>query len=79
LSFLKEKETFKASKQLREENVIAPLDYRNESSKLISKQMNIPEITSSILNNEALQNAKKEEIMELDNRLHSRKVYLFSL
>jgi HlyD family secretion protein len=66
-------ETFKASKKLREENVIAPLDYRIESSKLISKQMNIPTITSSILNNEAQQNAKKEEIMELDNQIAQQK------
>lgn len=73
-------ETFKASKQLREENVIAPLDYRNESSKLISKQMNIPSITSSILNNEAQQNAKKEEIMELNNEIEQQKsIFIQSL
>jgi HlyD family secretion protein len=73
-------ETFKANKQLRDENVIAPLDYRNESSKLISKQMNIPQITSSILNNEAQQNAKKEEIMELDNQIAQQKnIFIQSL
>lgn len=73
-------QTFNASRQLREENAMSPLEYRNESSKLIGKQMNIPEITSSILNNKAQQNAKKEEIMELDNQIAQQKsIFIQSL
>lgn len=73
-------QTFNASKQLREENAMSPLEYRTESSKLISKQMNIPQITSSILNNEAQQSAKKEEIMELDNQIAQQKsIFIQSL
>jgi multidrug efflux pump subunit AcrA (membrane-fusion protein) len=73
-------QTFNASKQLREENAMSPLEYRTESSKLISKQMNIPQITTSILNNEAQQNAKKEEIMELDNQIAQQKsIFIQSL
>jgi HlyD family secretion protein len=73
-------QTFKANEQLKNEKVISQFDYRNESSKLIGKKMNIPEISSSILSNEAQQNAKKEAIMELDNEIAQQKnIFIQSL
>jgi HlyD family secretion protein len=73
-------QTFKMNSLLKSEKAISPFDYRNENSKLISKQMNIPEITSSIINNEGQQNVKKEEIMELDNQIAQQKsIFIQSL
>ena len=72
--------TFNANEQLKNENVISAFDYRNESSKLIGKKMNIPEITSSIISNEGQQNEKKEQIMELDNDIDQQKnIFIQSL
>lgn len=66
-------QNFKANELLNNEKVISPFDYRNEASKLIGKKMNIPEISSSILNNETQQNEKKEAIMELNNEIAQQK------
>lgn len=62
-------ETFAANKSLVNDRVISSLDYRNEKSKLIAKQLSLPQINVSIVSNESQQNEKKKEIAELENQI----------
>ncbi len=65
--------TFKAHETLKEEKVISAMDYRNEKSKLLAKEMTLPQISSSIIGNESLQNEKLKEIAELENQIQQQK------
>lgn len=62
-------ETFAANESLAADKVISALDYRNEKSKLIAKQLSLPQINSSIVGNESQQNEKRKEIAELENQV----------
>lgn len=62
-------ETFHANESLVKDKVISPLDYRNEKSKLIAKQLSLPQINASIISNESQQNEKIKEITELENQI----------
>lgn len=62
-------ETFDANKSLATDKVISALDYRNEKSKLIAKQLSLPQINSAIVSNESQQNEKRKEISELENQV----------
>jgi biotin carboxyl carrier protein len=61
--------TFEMNEILKKEKVISDLEYRNEKSKLLMKQMSIPQINEAIIANETQQNEKRKEIMELDNTI----------
>jgi multidrug efflux pump subunit AcrA (membrane-fusion protein) len=65
--------TFNANKSLNDEKVISDFDYRNENSKLIGKKLSLPQISSSIISNEAQQNEKLKEIAELQNTITQQK------
>jgi multidrug resistance efflux pump len=65
--------TFNANKSLNEGKVISDFDYRNENSKLIGKKLSLPQISSSIISNEAQQNEKLKEIAELQNTIAQQK------
>jgi HlyD family secretion protein len=74
------KETFEANKQLKNDSVISAFDYRNEESKLLNKQLVLPQLTSSVLGNESQQNEKHKEILELENKIAQQKnVFLQAL
>lgn len=62
-------ETFNANASLAKEKVISSFDYRNEESKLIAKQLSLPQINATIVSNESLQNEKRKEINELENQV----------
>lgn len=64
---------FDANQSLNNDNVIADVEFRNEGSKLIGKKLLLPQITSSIISNEALQNEKQKEIAELENTIAQQK------
>jgi len=66
-------ETFDANKSLAADRVISALDYRNEKSKLIAKQLSLPQINSAIVSNESQQNEKRKEIAELENQVFVQK------
>jgi HlyD family secretion protein len=66
-------ETFSANEKLKKEKVISAFDYRNEKSKLIGKQLSLPQISSSIINNESEQHSKQKEIAELENQIAQQK------
>jgi multidrug resistance efflux pump len=63
------KQTFEANESLAKDKVISALDYRNEQSKLIAKQLSLPQIKSAIVTNESQQNDKRKEIAELENQI----------
>ena len=63
------KQTFEANESLAKDKVISALDYRNEQSKLITKQLSLPQIKSAIVTNESQQNDKRKEIAELENQI----------
>ncbi len=62
-------QTFDANQTLVDEKIISAMEYRNEKSKLIAKQLSLPQINASIISNESQQNDKKKEIAELDNQV----------
>jgi multidrug resistance efflux pump len=66
-------ENFNANESLAKDKVISALDYRNEKSKLIAKQLSLPQINASIVSNEDRQNEKRKEIAELENQISVQK------
>ena len=68
-----QQKTFDANESLKNDKVISALDYRNETSKLISKKLTLPQISSAIISNEAQQNEKLKEIAELENVIAQQK------
>ena len=66
-------ETFIANESLAKDKVISPLDYRNEKSKVIAKELSMPQINASIVSNESQQNEKLKEIAELENQISVQK------
>lgn len=66
-------QTYKANEQLKKDSVISAFEYRNESSKLISKKMSLPQTSSSIVSNESQQNEKRKEILELEAQIAQQK------
>jgi len=69
--------TFNANQSLKDDKVISDFDYRNEQSKLINKSLTLPLINAGIISNEALQNEKQKEIMELENTISQQKSIFF--
>ena len=61
-------ETFAMNESLAKQKVISSLDYRNEKSRQIAKQLSLPQINTAIVSNESQQNDKRKEIAELENR-----------
>lgn len=68
-----QQETYEVNRQLAAEKILSPLDLRNEKSKLLSRKATIPQIQSSIVENEAQQHNKNKEILELDNEADQQK------
>ena len=62
-------ENYNANKLLADDKVISSLDYRNEKSKLIAKQLSLPQINAAIVSNKSQQNEKRKEIAELENQI----------
>ncbi|MGI8952272.1 MAG: HlyD family secretion protein [Chitinophagaceae bacterium] len=61
--------TFDANDTLKKQKVISDLEYRNEKSKLLNKQLTLPQINASLISNEDQQNEKQKEILELKNTI----------
>lgn len=68
-----ETETFDANTTLKDQKVISAFDYRIEKSKYISKSLTIPQINSSIINNESIRHEKQKEILGLENEIAQQK------
>ncbi|SDX27102.1 HlyD family secretion protein [Hydrobacter penzbergensis] len=66
-------ESYKANESLLKDRVISKQDDRNEQSKLLNKQMSIPQVNSILLNNEIQQREKQKEINELEHSISMQK------
>jgi len=58
-----------AIKTLANEKVVSSQQLRSETSKFLNKQLSLPQIKLSIINNQAQQNEKLKEIAELDEQI----------
>jgi multidrug efflux pump subunit AcrA (membrane-fusion protein) len=67
-------ETFDSNNSLFKDKVISKQELRDQKGKLISKQMNLPQLESSILSNESLQITKQKEIDELEHNISQQKI-----
>ncbi|MFT3950048.1 MAG: hypothetical protein QM763_23985 [Agriterribacter sp.] len=63
------KENLNAQELLADQKVISPLDIRNERSKMLQKQLTVPEIKSLLLDNNAKQSDIKKQVLDLDNQI----------
>jgi len=73
-------QTFAMQEKLYNENVTSSLDYRNEKSKLLAKQLTLPQVSAAIVNNNVMKNEKRKEILELENQIVQQKnVFLQAL
>lgn len=67
-------ESYKANESLLREKVISRQDDRNEQSKLLNKQLSIPQINAALLTNETQQREKQKEINELEHGISQQKI-----
>lgn len=68
------RQTYAMNKKLFEEKVISAEEYRQEQSKLVNKQMAIPQINSNILSNQNQQRDKLKELEQLDHDVTQQKI-----
>jgi multidrug efflux pump subunit AcrA (membrane-fusion protein) len=67
-------ESYKAKASLLKDKVISKQDDRDEQSKLLGKQMSIPQINALLLSNDVQQREKKKEISDLEHSISMQKV-----
>jgi multidrug resistance efflux pump len=67
-------EAFAANSSLYDEKVISHQDLRDQKSRLVGKQMNIPQLQSALLTNENQQIAKQKEEDELEHTISQQKI-----
>ena len=60
-------ETYNMNKKLYDEKVISPDELRTEKSKVINKQMAIPQLEASLLSSEAQKRDKLKELSQVDH------------
>jgi multidrug resistance efflux pump len=68
------REAFDANDSLYNDKVISRQDLRDQKSKLVTKEMNVPQLESSILSNENLQLDKQKDIDELEHSISQQKI-----
>ncbi|MBY0481804.1 MAG: HlyD family secretion protein [Chitinophagaceae bacterium] len=67
-------ESVDANNTLYDSKVISKQDLRDQKSKLVNKQMSLPQLESSLLSNENLQTEKQKEINELEHNISQQKI-----
>lgn len=67
-------EAFDANDSLYRDKVISKQDFRDQKSKLLIKQISIPQLRSSILMNEGQQIDKQKDIDELEHNISQQKI-----
>jgi multidrug efflux pump subunit AcrA (membrane-fusion protein) len=67
-------QTFTANESLKNDSVISAFEYRNEKSKLINKALSIPQINTTIINNQTSRHEKEKEILQLENEIAQQKM-----
>ncbi len=66
-------QNYDAGESLLKDSVISRQDFRDLTSRLVTKQLNIPQLDYSLLNNESQQMAKLKEIDELEHTISQQK------
>lgn len=69
-------ENFKVSETLWSQKVIAPVEYRNEAGKWLSKKQQLPQLESNELNNIAQKLEKEKQIVALENEINQQKAVI---
>lgn len=67
--YLLQKETYEANKALLDKHVISLLEFRQEQSKFLNKEMSIPLAKNVILSNSFQKSEKEKEILEIENQI----------
>ncbi|MEO7049316.1 MAG: HlyD family efflux transporter periplasmic adaptor subunit [Ferruginibacter sp.] len=67
------KKSFEMNEKLYKEKVISADEYRTEKSKLVNKQMSIPQLNASILSNQNQQRDKLKELEQLEHDVRQQK------
>ena len=67
-------QTFDDNRLLHDGEIIYEYDYRQEESKLISKQLSLPQIMANIISNTAAISDKQRAIIELNNTIMQQKI-----
>jgi HlyD family secretion protein len=67
-------ESYAINEKLLKDKVISKQDDRNEQSRLLSKQLTIPQINGSLLSNETQQREKQKEIADLIHTISQQKI-----
>lgn len=62
-------DNFAASDKLASQKVIAPVEYRNEQSKWVNKQLQGPQVEAALISNQMQAHEKQKEIAQLDNEI----------
>ncbi|QGW29473.1 HlyD family efflux transporter periplasmic adaptor subunit [Phnomibacter ginsenosidimutans] len=62
-------DNFAASNKLANQQVIAPVELRNEQSKWVNKQLQGPQVSAALLNNNMQAHDKQKEIAQLNNEI----------
>jgi HlyD family secretion protein len=68
------KDEFERQEKLHESEVISPLEYKREKAKLLSLEMPVKNLESSVVQNRSAQSAKQIELLELENAIQEHKV-----
>jgi HlyD family secretion protein len=66
-------ESYNANQSLLNDKVISQEDFRAQKSKLIGKQLTIPQLDANLLANETQQRDKQKEIVELEHTISLQK------
>src|SRR5690606_20617628 len=67
------KEEFMVQERLFKEKIIPMLEYNREKAKLLSREVPLKNLTSSLIQNRTSQTAKQKELLELDNTITQQK------
>lgn len=68
------RESYDSYEKLFKDRVISKQDYRNEQSRLLSKELTIKQINASLLSNEIQQRGKQKEIAELIHTISQQEI-----
>lgn len=67
-------ETFNMNKKLFDEKVISQEELRSENSKVLNKQMAIPQLDASLLSNDAQKRDKQKELEQIDHDIAQQRL-----
>ena len=67
-------ESYNMNKKLVEEKVISKEEFRNEKSRILNKQMSIPQLEASLLSNESQRRDKIKELQKIDHDVEQQQL-----